>query len=67
MAGALGLQLGGQNIYFGKIVEKPIIGDDRSAPVREDIVSAVRIMIFCSLLFIFLCSIFYFVVLSSFE
>lgn len=27
-AGALGLQLGGMHAYFGKIVEKPTIGDD---------------------------------------
>lgn len=27
MAGALGLQLGGSNYYFGKLVEKPTIGD----------------------------------------
>ncbi len=27
MAGALGIQLGGSNYYFGKLVEKPVIGD----------------------------------------
>ncbi|MBU3106796.1 adenosylcobinamide-phosphate synthase CbiB [Clostridium gasigenes] len=28
VAGALGIKLGGSNYYFGKIVEKPTIGDD---------------------------------------
>lgn len=28
MAGALGLKLGGANYYFGKLVEKPTIGDE---------------------------------------
>ena len=29
MAGALNVQLGGPNYYFGKLVEKQTIGDDR--------------------------------------
>ena len=28
VAGALGLKLGGSNYYFGKLVEKPTIGDE---------------------------------------
>ena len=27
VAGALGIKLGGSNYYFGKLVEKPTIGD----------------------------------------
>ena len=39
MAGALGVRLGGPSIYFGRLVEKPFIGDpgqplDRSAIAR---------------------------------
>lgn len=32
MAGALGIQLGGPSIYFGKVVVKPTIGDDLEQP-----------------------------------
>ncbi|HHD63974.1 MAG TPA: cobalamin biosynthesis protein CobD [Desulfobulbaceae bacterium] len=67
MAGALGLQLGGPSDYFGKTVKKQTIGNDKLAPVKEDIVTAVRIMISCSLLCIALFSLFYFAVLSSFK
>lgn len=43
-AGALGVQLGGNNVYFGKLVEKPAIGDP-SRPVDEhDIVRANKLM-----------------------
>lgn len=37
VAGALGIQLGGTHLYFGKPVEKPTIGDDRRVPERRDI------------------------------
>jgi adenosylcobinamide-phosphate synthase len=36
-AGALGLRLGGPSSYFGKIVEKPYLGDGVRQPVPEDI------------------------------
>lgn len=36
-AGALGLQLGGTHLYFGKPVEKPTIGDRRRPVCREDV------------------------------
>ncbi len=37
VAGALGIQLGGSNIYFGKVVEKPTIGDRVREAEPEDI------------------------------
>lgn len=36
-AGALGLQLGGTHLYFGKPVEKPTIGDPVRMICREDV------------------------------
>jgi len=66
MAGALGLQLGGPNSYFGKIVEKPVIGDDTRPPVKEDISAAVRIITHGFLVCIALFSLFYLLVLVAF-
>ena len=42
MAGALGLRLCGPASYFGKIVEKPYIGDARREAEAEDICRACR-------------------------
>ena len=36
-AGALGVRLGGDHEYFGKLVHKPAIGDDRRVPEGRDI------------------------------
>jgi adenosylcobinamide-phosphate synthase len=44
VAGALGISLGGKATYFGKLVEKPVIGDSVREPDKEDIVRTVRIM-----------------------
>jgi len=44
VAGALGLQLGGDAVYFGKPVHKPTIGDALREPEREDIRRAIRLM-----------------------
>lgn len=36
IAGALGIRLGGSGLYFGDIIDKPIIGDNkRSAEIRD--------------------------------
>ena len=43
-AGALGIQLGGGNYYFGEYVEKPTIGDDMRPVEVEDIPRANRLM-----------------------
>jgi len=57
-AGALGVQLGGTNHYFGRPVEKPVIGDPRRPLARRDIRSTIRLMYSSSLLALFLFSIF---------
>lgn len=44
VAGALGLQLGGSSSYFGRIVNKPTMGDPGDACQPGHIGSAVRIM-----------------------
>lgn len=43
-AGALDVQLGGGNYYFGKFVEKPTIGDDVRPIEAEDIPRANKLM-----------------------
>ena len=43
-AGALGLCLGGDNFYSGKLVRKPTIGDDINTPVPGHIKAANRLM-----------------------
>ncbi|HBM81716.1 MAG TPA: cobalamin biosynthesis protein CobD [Clostridiaceae bacterium] len=44
VAGLLGVQLGGDNIYFGEVVKKPKIGDRIRELERDDIKKAVEIM-----------------------
>lgn len=45
-AGALGIQLAGDAVYFGKVYEKPFIGDDVRPVEAEDIKRSVRLMFF---------------------
>lgn len=57
MAGALGVQLGGEAVYFGQTVVKPTIGKPTREPVAADIPRANRLMLTGSalvLLFLFL-------------
>jgi adenosylcobinamide-phosphate synthase len=42
MAGALGVRLGGRNVYAGRIEDRPTLGDGRTAK-PDDIRAAVRI------------------------
>jgi adenosylcobinamide-phosphate synthase len=59
-AGALGIQLGGTNTYFGETVYKPTIGD----PIREiepqDIIKTNRLMYVTSLTALILFSVVYY-------
>jgi adenosylcobinamide-phosphate synthase len=42
LAGALGVRLGGRNIYGERVEERPVLGEGRP-PVRDDIGRAVRL------------------------
>ncbi len=43
-AGSLRLKLGGSSIYFGRVVEKPEIGEFKRAAKREDILNSLRLL-----------------------
>lgn len=49
-AGALGVQLAGSAVYFGRLVEKPTIGDDLRSVAVEDVGRAVQLMYACQIL-----------------
>ena len=49
-AGALGVQLAGDAFYFGKLVQKPTIGDPGRPVTAEDIPLSCRLMTFTSAL-----------------
>jgi adenosylcobinamide-phosphate synthase len=42
MAGALGLRLGGRNVYGGRVEDRPALGDGRP-PVTDDVRRAIRL------------------------
>ena len=50
MAGGLGLQLGGDSRYFGKVTSKPVFGDSLQPPASEDILRANRLIVTASML-----------------
>ena len=54
-AGALHIQLGGSNYYFGKLVEKPTIGDADHPVESLDIVRVNRLMYATAFLALVLC------------
>ena len=49
-AGAMHIQLGGTHTYFGKVVEKPTIGDDDRPVEKQDILRANRLLYISSTL-----------------
>lgn len=51
-AAILKVQLGGNNVYFGKVMEKPTIGDKLRELKMEDIASANKVMFFTEFIFI---------------
>ena len=52
MAGALGIRLAGDAIYFGRLYQKPTIGDDTRPVEAEDIIRSNRLMGLTSILFL---------------
>ena len=44
VSGALGLRLGGPNIYHGELLEKPWIGEGRREPETVDILKTIRLL-----------------------
>lgn len=54
VAGLLGVQLGGGNVYFGEIVKKPTIGDSARPLERRDIQRTIEIMFRAEALFLLL-------------
>ncbi|MCI5125115.1 MAG: cobalamin biosynthesis protein CobD [Candidatus Electrothrix sp. AR5] len=59
MAGALGIQLGGESSYFGQPAEKPTIGDSSVPPQAHHIFQANTLVLTASLLCLFLlCSLY---------
>jgi len=48
VAGALGVQLGGTNLYFGKAMDKPTIGEAARPIEPQDILRANRLMLLSS-------------------
>lgn len=59
VAGALGIQLGGTNVYFGKEVYKPTIGDKMTNINVENIMDTNRIMYMSSLVSLLIFTLFY--------
>jgi adenosylcobinamide-phosphate synthase len=50
MAGALGVQLGGKNFYFGRVEEKPLIGESGRPIDRNVVKESLRLMIIASVI-----------------
>ena len=63
VAGALGIQLGGTNIYFGKEVYKPTIGDKNREIEIEDIVRTNKIMYLSSIISIIIFTFVYYLII----
>jgi len=58
VAGALGIRLGGSSTYFGRVVEKPTIGEARQTIVAAHILAANRLMLLTMWLTLLLLSFF---------
>jgi adenosylcobinamide-phosphate synthase len=50
MAGALGVRLGGKNFYFGRVEEKPLIGEPERSIDRKVVKESLHLMIVNSLI-----------------
>ena len=59
VAGALGLRLAGPASYFGKVKDKPYIGDEIKEIDKEDILRSIRLMQGTEVLFTLICLLVY--------
>lgn len=57
VSGALGIQLGGSHVYFGKIINKPAIGDNLRNAEPEDILKTNQLLMITAVLSLFFFSI----------
>jgi adenosylcobinamide-phosphate synthase len=57
VAGALGIRIGGENIYSGEIIRKPTIGDRLKETDKKDVKKVWAIMFTSSLLMAIICTI----------
>ena len=64
VAGALGVQLGGTNVYFGEEVYKPTIGDKKRSLETEDIIRVNRLLYASTAISLVLFSIVYYFLIS---
>ncbi len=55
IAGLLGIQLGGSNVYFGNLVEKPTIGDAINEIASHHITETIHVMIGSELIIYAIC------------
>jgi len=55
MAGALGVRLGGQSTYGGRLSRKPFLGNGTPVPEKKDVEKSVRLM-YCACLLAVLCA-----------
>ena len=65
VAGALGIQLGGTNVYFGEVVYKPTIGDKTREIEVEDIARTNKILYATSLTSMLVFTLFYILIYMS--
>ena len=67
VSGALGIQLGGTNVYFGKEVYKPTIGDKTREIEIEDIVRTNKIMYSSSIISMIIFTVIYYLVVTLYR
>ena len=65
VAGALGIRLGGDNVYFGEVVKKPTIGDKKRNIEIEDINRSIKLMYISSVISILFLGILSTVIIKS--
>ncbi len=64
VSGALGVQLGGTNVYFGQEVYKPTIGDKKREIETQDILRTNKIMYSSSIVALFIFTIVYYFIIN---